>query len=250
MRTQTKVSAPGSRRLSRWNTSIPTPSAFTATTDPDITSLSPLRWDDFFGNRFDGKIVQTISSSSEAHLSPTTPGRAGSFILHRRALVPSEYAFVVCEDQASFINIGDYSVTTIDLKLGEFYIPKSIAVSPDGTKAYVSTGGQTPTWYPAKLVTLDATAGKVAQTLSLAKSPVPSGFVSLAMAGDGVTLYGSGVDFKQTTTLIVAHGRHIRRYARQHSVCIQESRPPQCEPRHGGNKSSVERWQRSRYHAS
>jgi hypothetical protein len=68
----------------------------------------------------------------------------------------------------------------------------------------LSTGGQTPTWYPAKLVTLDATAGKVAQTLSLAKSPVPSGFVSLAMAGDGVTLYGSGVDLKQTTTLIVA----------------------------------------------
>jgi len=176
--------------------------AFNATTEPDV-KVSRHYAGTISGDRFEGKIVQTISSAAKP-ISADYTWSGWVFYPPPPSARSREYAFVVCDDQASFINIGDYSVTTIDLKLGEFYIPKSIAVSPDGTKAYMSTGGQTPTWYPAKLVTLDAIAGKVAQTLSLAKSPVPSGFVALAMAGDGVTLYGSGVDLKQTTTLIVA----------------------------------------------
>jgi hypothetical protein len=176
--------------------------AFSLTTEPD-TKISRHYAGTISGNRFEGKIVQTLSSATKP-VSAEYPWSGWVFYPPPPSARSPEYAFVVCEDQASFINIGDYTVTTIDLKLGQFYTPKSIAVSPDGTKAYVSTGGQTPTWYPAKLVTLDAAAGKVAQTLSLAKSPVPGGFVSLAMAGDGVTLYGSGVDLKQTTTLIVA----------------------------------------------
>jgi hypothetical protein len=176
--------------------------AFSMTTEPD-TKISRHYAGTISGNRFEGKIVQTISSPAKP-VSADYTWSGWVFYPPPPSARSSEYAFVLCDDQASFINIGDYSVTTIDLKLGNFYTPKSITVSPDGTKAYLSTGGQTPTWYPAKLVTLDATAGKVAQTLSLAKSPVPSGFVSLAMAGDGVTLYGSGVDLKQTTTLIVA----------------------------------------------
>jgi hypothetical protein len=111
-------------------------------------------------------------------------------------------AFLSCGAKMSTVNIGDHSVVTTDLKLNEFQAPQAMTVSADGKTVYASTNGQTATFYPAKLVVVDATAG-LTRNFDL-KNSMPIGFLSLALAGDGVTLYGAAQSADGTTSALVA----------------------------------------------
>ena len=100
------------------------------------------------------------------------------------------------------VDLGDHSVVTTDLKLNEFQPPQSLTVSPGGKTAYASTAGQTANFYPAKLLVVDSTSG-LTHTYDL-KGSVPIGFNSLAVAGDGVTLYGVAQNADSSISRLVA----------------------------------------------
>jgi hypothetical protein len=147
------------------------------------------------GNHLDGTMTMqvlsvTLSSTGSGWFFQPPPASARS----------EQTAFVLCPGQASMINTGDHTVTTVALDTTQQL--RSVTVSPDGSKAYVSTTTSPPE--SARLFVLDAKTGTIAKTADLKASPTPTGFASLAIAGDGTTLYGVGFDRKHTGMTIVA----------------------------------------------
>lgn len=152
------------------------------------------------GNQIDGGVVQMIPGAK--YNPKPIPWTGWIFYPPSNAARSSQAAFVACSSKMSAVNLGDHSVVTTDLKLNQFQPPQSMTVSADGKTAWASTNGQTANWYPAKLLVVDATAG-LTHTFDL-KTSMPVGFVSLAVAGDSVTLYGSAQTADGTTSQVVA----------------------------------------------
>ena len=118
------------------------------------------------------------------------------------------HVYVACDRQVSIINTADHSVKNVKLEdLSKSDPPKNvaaIAVSPDSSKAYVSNEGGSYKWHPATLFVIDGTTGTITQRFGMKDTPTPSGVASLAVSGDGSTLYGIGWDRQHLGTAAVA----------------------------------------------
>jgi hypothetical protein len=66
----------------------------------------------------------------------------------------------------------------------------AIAVSPDLSTAYISSDGDP--FHTATLWVVNGATGTVTRSFNLKDSPTPSGLTSLAVSGDGSTVYGFG----------------------------------------------------------
>jgi DNA-binding beta-propeller fold protein YncE len=99
------------------------------------------------------------------------------------------HVYVTCDNEVSIINTADHSVRTVHLNDPGKSIG-AIVVSADSSKAWVSVPD--PRW-KSSIYIIDAQNATVASRLPLQDTPIPSGATSLAVSGDGSTLYAVGI---------------------------------------------------------
>jgi hypothetical protein len=99
------------------------------------------------------------------------------------------HVYVGCGDKVSIINTANHSVSTVNLDDPGKPVG-AIAVSADSSRAYVSS--QDSGW-KAAIFAIDGRKAAIAGKFPLQNSPIPSGATSLALSGDGSTLYAAGL---------------------------------------------------------
>jgi YVTN family beta-propeller protein len=98
--------------------------------------------------------------------------------------------YAMCAGKVSVVNTANHSVVTVDLNNDPNKPAGAITVSRDSSKAWVST--LDPGW-KATLFAIDGVGGTITQTIPLQNTPIPQGATSLAVSGDGSTLYAAGI---------------------------------------------------------
>ena len=156
---------------------------------------------------FSGKIAANqIQGTVTMNLGTLSPARPQYNWIARFFYPPAgdpakgHSVFVACENKVTIINTANHAATTLNLDLQK--VTGAIAVSPDGSKAYISDLGDPR--HPADLFVVDGRSGAIVQRFSLQNTPTPYGVSSLAISGDGSTLYGIGFDKPHLNSAIVA----------------------------------------------
>ena len=138
----------------------------------------------FTGKLEGNKIHGTYTASSIRgrmkgtwHATFFQPPAAGS------STSPSWNVYVTHIDTVFVINSATHGFKTVSLPSGTGIL--GLAVSPDGSKAYVTTVN-------GVLYVVDGATGSLAATFSFKGTVMPFGFMSVAVSPDGATLYGNG----------------------------------------------------------
>jgi hypothetical protein len=151
------------------------------------------------GNRIHGSL--TLRLPSVPSWSQEVEWSASFFDPPAGNAASGRHVYVACENEISIVNTADHSVSTIPINSPGKPI-SAIVVSPGSVKAYVSNSGDPKN--TATIFEIDGLSGTISRRISLQNTPTPSGFVSLAISGDGSTLYGVGLNKSQTGTVILA----------------------------------------------
>ena len=132
------------------------------------------------GNEINGTYVETFRGGGDNgkwHATFFQPPASGS------ATSPSWNVYVTHIDTVFVINSATHAFKTVALPSGTGIL--GLAVSPDGSRAYVTTANSV-------LYVIDGANGSLAATLSFKGTVMPFGFMSVAVSPDGATLYGNG----------------------------------------------------------
>jgi len=142
-----------------------------------------------------GTIVGTSAKGTVIESMPEHPGikipgkwNATFFYPPKGRSGHGKNLYVACPDEISIVNTSDHSVRPVKLPAEDKF--GAMAVSTDGTKAYINTAADA--LHPARLLVVDGTEGVVSRSLSLAKTTMPGGFWGFVVSADGSTLYGIG----------------------------------------------------------
>jgi len=153
------------------------------------------------GNRIEGVLEFTaFANKTPSVLPPAIKWLATYFPPPTADPATGRHVYAVCKDKVSVINTASHSVATADIGPGED--PLAIAVAPDASKAYVSTA-ENPR-RPGTIFEIDGATGAITRRFDLSDAPVSGGLWSLAISGDGSTLYGIAYDKRHIGFEIVA----------------------------------------------
>jgi DNA-binding beta-propeller fold protein YncE len=152
------------------------------------------------GNRIEGTLEYTYASVKLAKPA-TFPWSASYFYAPAENPATGRHVYAACAAEVSVINTADHSVRAVKVEATGHSVG-AIAVSPDSSTAYVSSDGDP--FHPATLWVIDGATGTVTRSFNLKDSPTPSGLTSLAVSGDGSTVYGFGWDRKHVWSALVA----------------------------------------------
>ena len=156
---------------------------------------------------FSGKIVANhVQGTETMDLGTLSPARPQYNWFARFFYPPAgdpaqgHYVFAACENKVTIINTANHATNTLNLDPQK--VTGALTVSPDGSKAYISDLGDPR--HPADLFVVDGHSGAIVPRFSMQNTPTPYGVSSLAISGDGSTLYGIGFDKPHLNSAIVA----------------------------------------------
>jgi len=152
------------------------------------------------GNRIEGSLEYTYASV-KLPKPATLPWLASYFYAPTENPATGRHVYAACAAEVSVINTADHSVRAVKVEATGHSVG-AIAVSPDSSTAYVSSDGDP--FHPATLWVINGSTGTVTRSFNLKDSPTPSGLSSLAVSGDGSTVYGFGWDRKHVWSTLVA----------------------------------------------
>jgi len=152
------------------------------------------------GNRIEGTLEYTYAGVQSARPA-VLPWSASYFYSPTENPATGRRVYAACEAEVSVINTADHSVSSVKVE-AKGHSVAAIAVSPDSSTAYISSDGES--FRPATIWVVNGVTGAVTRSFNSKDSPTPSGLSSLAVSGDGSTVYGFGWDRKHLWSTLVA----------------------------------------------
>jgi hypothetical protein len=152
------------------------------------------------GNRIEGTLEYTYASI-RLPKPATFLWSASYFYAPSENPAAGRHVYAASDTEVSIIDTANHSVNTVKIDLGG-HSASAIAVSPDSSAAYISSDGDP--FHPAIFLVVNGITTTVTRRFTLKDSPAPSGLSSIAVSGDGSTVYGFGWDRKHVWYALVA----------------------------------------------